>query len=186
MDNGEITFDETKYTDGFVIEYFEYVMYLPPDWNVTDADLSKDSNYWYLRLLRDVVQYTYYNFQFQLGDTLSYNDSDGEELSFDASTDFFAALMLCPLPDVPNEMFANIGGRTIQFHQVVPITIEESNYISQRSAADFMKKYMSIDAVMLDEEPIDVKHKQYSEALISHFERHIRGANVVAMYPKQK
>ena len=49
-----------------------------------------------------------------------------------------------------------------------------------------MKKYLSIDAVMLDEEPIDVKHKQYSEALISHFERHIRGANVVAMYPKQK
>ena len=186
LDNGEITFDETKYTDGFVIEHFEYVMYLPPDWNVTDADLSKDSNYWYLRLLRDVVQYTYYNFQFQLGDTLSYNDSDGEELSFDASTDFFAALMLCPLPDVPNEMFANIGGRTIQFHQVVPITIEESNYISQRSAADFMKKYMSIDAVMLDEEPIDVKHKQYSEALISHFEHHIRGANVVSMYPKQK
>ena len=83
-------------------------------------------------------------------------------------------------------MFANIGGRTIQFHQVVPITIEESNYISQRSAADFMKKYMSIDAVMLDEEPIDVKHKQYSEALISHFEHHIRGANVVSMYPKQK
>ncbi|WP_314662800.1 suppressor of fused domain protein [Prevotella aurantiaca] len=185
-DNGEITFDATKYTEGFVVEHFEYVMYLPPDWNVTDADLSKDSNYWYLRLLRDVVQYTYYNFQFQLGDTLSYNDSDGEELSFDASTDFFAVLMLCPLPDVPNEMFANIGGRTIQFHQVVPITIEESNYISQRSAADFMKKYMGIDAVQLDEEPIDVKHKQYSEALISHFEHHIRGANVVAMYPKQK
>ena len=185
-DNGEITFDATKYTEGFVVEHFEYVMYLPPDWNVTDADLSKDSNYWYLRLLRDVVQYTYYNFQFQLGDTLSYNDSDGEELSFDASTDFFAVLILCPLPDVPNEMFANIGGRTIQFHQVVPITIEESNYISQRSAADFMKKYMGIDAVQLDEEPIDVKHKQYSEALISHFEHHIRGANVVAMYPKQK
>ena len=185
-DNGEITFDATKYTDGFVVEHFEYVMYLPPDWNVTDADLSKDSNYWYLRLLRDVVQYTYYNFQFQLGDTLSYNDSDGEELSFDASTDFFAVLILCPLPDVPNEMFANIGGRTIQFHQVVPITIEESNYISQRSAADFMKKYMGIDAVQLDEEPIDVKHKQYSEALISHFEHHIRGAKVVAMYPKQK
>ena len=53
-----------------MVEHFEYVMYLPPDWNVTDADLSKDSNYWYLHLLRDVVQYTYYNFQFQLGDTL--------------------------------------------------------------------------------------------------------------------
>lgn len=185
-DNGETTFDETKYADGFVVEHFEYVMYLPPDWNVTDADLSKDSNYWYLRLLRDVVQYTYYNFQFQLGDTLSYNDSDSEELSFDASTDFFAVLMLCPLPDVPNEVFANIGGRTIQFHQVVPITIEESDYISQRSAADFMKKYMGIDAVQLDGEPMDVKHKQYSEALISHFERHIKGANVVTMYPQQK
>lgn len=185
-DNGEIIFDGTKYTDGFVVEHFEYVMYLPPDWNVTDADLSKGSNYWYLRLLRDVVQYTYYNFQFQLGDTLSYNDSDSEKLSFDASTDFFAMLMLCPLPDVPNEVFANIGGRTIQFHQVVPITVEECNYISQHSAADFMKKYMSIDAVRLDGEPMDVKHKQYSEALISHFERHIKGANVVTMYPQQK
>jgi hypothetical protein len=58
--------------------------------------------------------------------------------------------------------------------------------LSRHSAADFMKKYMGIDAVQLDEEPIDVKHKQYSEALISHFEHHIRGANVVAMYPKQK
>ncbi|WP_455068728.1 hypothetical protein [Prevotella nigrescens] len=42
------------------------------------------------------------------------------------------------------------------------------------------------DAVQLDDEPMDVKHKQYSEALISHFERHIKGANVVTMYPQQK
>ena len=80
-----------------MVEHFEYVMYLPPDWNVTDADLSKDSNYWYLHLLRDVVQYTYYNFQFQLGDTLNYNDGDSEQLSFDHSTDFYAALIFVPI-----------------------------------------------------------------------------------------
>ena len=181
-DNGETTFDETKYTDGFVVEHFEYVMYLPPDWNVTDADLSKDSNYWYLRLLRDVVQYTYYNFQFQLGDTLNYNDGDSEQLSFDHSTDFYAALILCPLPDVANEQFTNIEGRTIQFFQVVPITTEEANYLSRHSAADFLKKYMDISAIQLDNESKQVKHERYSKAIISHFERHIKGANVVTMY----
>ena len=181
-DNGETTFDETKYTDGFVVEHFEYVMYLPPDWNVTDADLSKDSNYWYLHLLRDVVQYTYYNFQFQLGDTLNYNDGDSEQLSFDHSTDFYAALILCPLPDVANEQFANIEGRTIQFFQVVPITTEEANYLSRHSAADFLKKYMDISAIQLDNESKQVKHERYSKAIISHFERHIKGANVVTMY----
>lgn len=181
-DNGETTFDATKYTEGFVVEHFEYVMYLPPDWNVTDADLSKDSNYWYLHLLRDVVQYTYYNFQFQLGDTLNYNDGDSEQLSFDHSTDFYAALILCPLPDVANEQFANIEGRTIQFFQVVPITTEEANYLSRHSAADFLKKYMDISAIQLDNESKQVKHERYSKAIISHFERHIKGANVVTMY----
>ena len=50
----------------------------------------------------------------------------------------------------------------------------------------FMKKYMELDIIKLDEENLDVKEKNYTNALISHFERHKKGANVVTMYPTKK
>lgn len=169
-----------------LIEHYEYVMYLPADWNLSAESLEKESNYWPIRVLNGIGHDTFDNFQFQLGDTMSFNAGDDTEVSFDPSTDFFGVLILCPLPDVPNETYANIGGRTIQFHQVMPITTEELDYLGHNSPADFMKKYMELDIIKLDEETLDVKEKQYTNALISHFERHKKGANVVTMYPTKK
>ena len=45
---------------------------------------------------------------------------------------------------------------------------------------------MELDIIKLDEENLDVKEKNYTNALISHFERHKKGANVVTMYPTKK
>lgn len=114
------------------IEYAEYVIYLPKDWNINS---NKDEDYWPIRLLKNTARLPIWNDTWLSYGHTSQNDAEGTPY---ASNTRFNGIVLNYAGDnrliMPN-------GKIINFYEIIPLYPEELDFKLQNDADTLFEKF---------------------------------------------
>lgn len=118
-------------------EYSEFLMYLPSDWKLDDESLKDESNYWPIRLLKQAARLSRATDSW-LGIGHTIGSEDGEPYS--DKLPYNSAVLLYPAPYLTEvHTYCNLSsGKTIAFHQLLPITQEELDCKYENSLSELI------------------------------------------------
>ena len=125
-------------------EHSEFLMYLPSDWKLDDESLKDESNYWPIRLLKKAARLSRATDSW-LGVGHTIGSEDGEPYS--DTLPYNSAVLLYPAPYL-TEVHTNCNvssGKTIAFHQLLPITQEELDYKLEKGLSELMELVFTDD-----------------------------------------
>ena len=120
-------------------EHSEFMIYLPADWKLDDESFKDEANYWPVRLLKSTARLSRATGSWLgVGHTVGTEDGNpySEELPYNN------AMLLYPAPYL-TKVYTNCNlssGKTITFHQILPITQEELEYKQEKGTAKFLDK----------------------------------------------
>ena len=106
------------------LERAEFMMFLPPDWDVKSSD---NKYYWPIKMLKSVARLSVnYNTWLGFGHTVS---SDAGNTPYDESTGFCSIVLLSGLNQEFEKMNLEISGLgKMNFYQIFPLYEEELKY----------------------------------------------------------
>lgn len=129
--------DQGTRTQHQLSEHSEFLIYLPADWKLDDESLKDESNYWPIRLLKNTARLSYRTGSW-LGIGHTIGSEDGE--TYSDKLPYNNAVLLYPAPYLTN-VYTNCNlssGKTISFHQILPITGKELDYKYEKGTAEFL------------------------------------------------
>ena len=120
-------------------EHSEFMIYLPADWKLDDESFKDEANYWPVRLLKSTARLSRATGSW-LGVGHTVGTEDGNPYSKELP--YNNAMLLYPAPYL-TKVYTNCNlssGKTITFHQILPITQEELEYKQEKGTAKFLDK----------------------------------------------
>ena len=105
----------------------ELLIYLPPDWPLSQEDFDSEDNYWPLRWLKILARLPHeYETWLAEGHTIP-NGDPPERI---ANTPFSGFMLLPPLLSQPEEAYTlkTVDGETVHFYCLIPLYAEEMAY----------------------------------------------------------
>ena len=119
-------------------EHSEFMIYLPADWKLDDESLKDESNYWPIRLLKNTARLSR-----RTGSWLGKGHTIGSESRepYSDKLPYNNSLLLFPAPYLTDVIsHCNLSsGKTIAFHQILPITQEELDYKYEHGTPEFIE-----------------------------------------------
>ena len=115
----------------------ELLIYLPPDWPLTQQDFENENNYWPLRWLKMLARLPHeYDTWLSDGHTIPNNDPP-ERI---ANTPFSGFLLLPPLLTQPPEAYSleTEDGETIRFYCLIPLYNDEMDYKLEHGVSELL------------------------------------------------
>ena len=119
-------------------EHSEFMIYLPADWKLDEESLKDESNYWPIRLLKNTARLSRRTGSW-LGEGHTIGSESGEPYS--DKLPYNNSLLLFPAPYLTGVIsHCNLSsGKTIAFHQILPLTQEELDYIYEHGTPEFIE-----------------------------------------------
>lgn len=129
--------DRNTRLENYKSEYSEYVIYLPADWNFDNEALEDKANYWPIRRLKDAARISMWTDSW-IGAGHTFGDEEGECIS--EGNPFSDVLLLYPEPPFTTDtVYCNLpSGKTIVFHNLLPITAEEKAYKEEKGVYELL------------------------------------------------
>ena len=118
------------------LDYAEYVIYLPKDWNLNS---SEETDYWPIRVLKDTARLPiWYNTWLCHGHT---TQSDEEGSTYASNTDFNSVVLKFAENKKGDIRLIMSSGKVINFYEVIPLYPEELKYKMDNDADALFEKF---------------------------------------------
>lgn len=115
------------------LDYAEYVLCLPPDWNLNSG---AEEDYWPIRLLKDVARLPIWDDTWlAFGHT---TQSDAEGSPYAPNTGFNSVMLNCAQNGKGDIRMVMSSGRVINFYEIIPLYPEELDYIMDHDAGQLL------------------------------------------------
>ncbi len=117
------------------LDYAEYVIYLPKDWNLNS---SEETDYWPIRVLKDTARLPiWYNTWLCYGHT---TQSDEEGSTYASNTDFNSVVLKFAENKNGDIRLIMSSGKVINFYEIIPLYPEELKYKMDNDADALFEK----------------------------------------------
>lgn len=130
-------------------EYSEYMICLPADWKLDQESLKDEENYWPVRLLKSTARMPIWSGSW-LGAGHTIGNEEGK--AYSEKYPFNNILLLHPIQYLTRTRTnCNLtSGKTIAFHQILPISQEELEMIKEKGTAEFMTSIIPEDCTVME------------------------------------
>lgn len=119
----------------YQLDYAEYVIYLPADWNLNSSD---ETDYWPIRVLKDTARLPiWYDTWLSYGHTLQ---SDEEGSAYAANTEFNSVVLKFAENKDGDVRLIMSSGKVINFYEIIPLYPEELQFKIENDADALFEK----------------------------------------------
>ena len=129
--------DKQTRLDYLLSEHSEYIIYLPSDWKLDSESFKDEKYYWPVRLLGRIARLPLYTDSW-----LCVGHSVGTEdgLPYTDDLPYNNSLLIYPGSDIlhPKASCNLSSGKTVMFHQILPITQEELEFKEENKTTDLL------------------------------------------------